>query len=585
MSQAQAEGNTQGFWGIVTAQFLGAFNDNALRWFLIALSLKEISKESRRAQTIALASALFLLPYLIFSMHAGALADRYSKRTVLMWSKAAEAAVMALCLGGLLLGTDFNWILPLLLGALFLLGTQAAYYSPAKFGVLPEILPERRLSWGNGIFEMTGVIAIILGSACGSAFVGIFHDRLYLAPAVFVGVALLGLLATWFVPPLPAADPDSPPMKAVTALIAQGRKLARHRILLLTLIAVVYIWSLGLLFQLNIALYAKQILLLEESKVGNAMAVAAIGVALGNISAGYLSGKTIEMGLVPFASLGLGLTSMALYFTQATVACTYGCVAILGFFAGLFIVPTHALLQEESPVEDKGGIWAATNFFQTLGMLVASGIFVVLENGLSLSPPEIFLVCGIGTLATGAVLMAILPEALGRTMVWLSARLWLPVKVAGQENVPARGPILFVVEGKPRKEGFFLLAGTRRFVQFVLPEAATRGLWARSLARALRFIPLRGEPPGDGISAAAERIAASLGQGGAISIFDGSLRDSAQPPRSGGDPLLPSLRILNDAGGVVVPVEVVPAPSGRGFRVTFGKPRSHIVPSEGSPEP
>jgi MFS family permease len=163
----------RGFWGIVLAQFLGAFNDNGLRWFLIAYSLRDVSPQEQ-GRVITWASFLFLCPYAIFSMHAGSLADRHSKRSVLIASKSAEAAIMALCAVALLFGGGPSFTLPVLLSTLCLLGVQATYYSPAKFGVLPEVLPERLLSWGNGIFEMTGASA---GPSSSASSRGRFGSR------------------------------------------------------------------------------------------------------------------------------------------------------------------------------------------------------------------------------------------------------------------------------------------------------------------------------------------------------------------------------------------------------------------------
>jgi acyl-[acyl-carrier-protein]-phospholipid O-acyltransferase/long-chain-fatty-acid--[acyl-carrier-protein] ligase len=504
------------------AQFLGAFNDNALRTFLIALAVKKLQDRDQVSYVISLAPALFLLPYLFFSMHAGSLADHFSKRTVLMWSKAAEALILAIAVMGFLTQSDFVLVCSFLLAVLFLLGIQATYYSPAKFGVLPEILPERLLSWGNGVFEMTGVLAIIAGCASGPSFVALPEKHYYLAPLVFTLAALLGLLATWFVPRLPPAAPNMPMrINPLSDLLTYGGRLVRHRVLTLTLLAVVYMWSLGLLFQLNIAMYAKEALRLDEANLGLPMAMVAVGIGIGNVAAGYLSGKTIEIGLVPLASVGMALFSAALYFTAGSMPLTFVCIGILGCFAGLFIVPTHALLQEESAVEDKGGIWAATNFLQTVGMLLASGFFALL-CALGLTPPAIFLVCGIGTLVASFFIVLILPEALGRMILWAKGKALFRVQVGGQEHVPAHGPILFVVNGPPALEGFLLLAGTRRFVRFALPPESASTFLLRTFARSLKAIWLPSPSLADLDQKALEEMENALRSGDSVAVFAGA---------------------------------------------------------------
>jgi len=565
LKQEDHREGTRGFWGIVAAQFSGAFNDNALRWFLIAMAMKEIEDRQEVGRVMTMATVLFLTPYLLFSMHAGSLADHFSKRKVLMISKLFEVMIMGLCVVVFLLVETFDIIVIFLLAALFLLGTQATYYSPAKFGILPEILPERLLSWGNGVFEMTGVFAIILGTICGAEFVGFFReDRSFLAPVVFGGMAIFGFFATFFVPRVPAAAPSrSARINSLRALMTYGSKLVRHRVLLLTLLSVVYVWSLGLLFQLSIALYGKENLGLQERHTAYPMGVAAIGVGVGNIAASYLSGKTIEMGLLPVASVGMSLSAVALYFTPGSIAATCACVGLLGLFTGLFVVPTHSMLQEESADEDKGGIWAATNFLQTLGMLVAAGIFELLHGGLGLSPPVMFLLCGVGTLATAVGLMVILPESIGRMLIWPAGR---KVRVVGQDNVPPHGPVIFLINGPPRREGFLLLSGTRRFVRFVLPRSLIRGFVGRSVAQSLKAIAIGNPAEPEQVTLTRARVEGFLRKGDAVCLFAGAgsaLLDGANLPESA------ILQILKASDSPVLPVTLERKGGSRVLNLSF----------------
>lgn len=542
----------RGFWGLVAAQFLGAFNDNALRWFLIALAMREVDSETKEARIMALATFVFLFPYILFSMHAGWLADRFSKRRVLLASKAAEVAVMAVCAVGFLLGEEFSFILVYLLIGLGLLGIQSTYYSPAKFGILPEILPEKLLSWGNGIFEMTGTLAIILGSFAGAELVGLFAGRLYLAPMLFIGVAALGVVATWLLPHIPPAAPKSPArINPLRALVHQGRKLLRHRILRLTLFAVVFIWSLGVLFQLNIAMYAKVNLGFQERHVSLPMVFVAVGIATGTLGAGYLSGRTIEIGIVPLSVVGLAIASASLSLTAGSAWLTFAAVCALGAFAGLSIVPVHALLQEESPKEDTGAVWAATNFLQTLGMLMSAGAFALLKGVLGLSAPTIFLIGGAGTLALAAAFFAFLPEALGRTAAYVRLGLFRRIQIEGQDNVPAHGPVLFLLNGAPRLDFGVLLAGTRRFVRFVIPRSVADGPILACLYRNLKAIRVSHDSSGTSQREALAEVEAALGRGEAVGLFaDGCAEDGcgiAQEPLAG---------LLERISAPVLPVDI-----------------------------
>ena len=488
--------------------------------------MQEVGDERKVAEIMSLATTVFLLPFLLFSMHAGSLADHFSKRPVLMVSKAAETGVMLFCMMGLLVTEDFSFILVYLLVGLFLMGTQSTYYSPAKFGILPEILPEKLLSWGNGIFEMSGMIAIILGSVMGAECVGLFAGRLYLAPVLFAGVAALGLLATWFVPPVPAAAPSEPiKINPLEPVVEHASRLFRNRILFVTLLSVVFIWSLGVLFQLTIALYAKETLLLPERHAALPMGVIAVGVGIGTVLAGFLSGKTIEVGLVPMASLGIAFSSLVLYFTGHSIALTFGAVAFLGICAGLFIVPTHALLQKDSPTDKNGGIWAATNLLQTIGMLFAAQTFVFLRGVLRLSPPEIFLTCAGGIFVLACLLAAFMPETVGRMLGWLKITAGPRVNLEGQDHIPPQGPILFIVRGASPRNFHVLLAGTRRFVRFVLPHEELTGFCARLIARTLRAIPIEGGPG----STTSTEILKALEKGEAVAVFTPDGREDTDP--------------------------------------------------------
>jgi len=478
----------RGFWGLAAAQFLGAFNDNALRWFLIALAMREVSSKEEAAGVMSAATTVFLLPFILFSMHAGSLADHFSKRRVLMLSKAAEVFVMLFCMVGLLIGQDFDFILPYLLVGLFLMGAQSTYYSPAKFGVLPEILPEERLSWGNGIFEMTGMLAIISGSIFGAECVGMFTSKLFFAPLCFAVAAALGFVATCFVPPVPPAAPHEPVRINPLPLLKDHIRVLRNKILLATLLSVVAIWSLGVLFQLNVALYAKENLGFAERHTALPMGTVAVGVAVGTVLAGHLSGRTIEMGLVPLGATGIAAASVLLYFTSHSLVLTFLAVTLLGIFAGFFIVPNHAFLQEESPLERKGSVWAATNFLQTCGMLVAAEIFGFFHGVLKLSAPEVFLVSGVGIFLLACCLFIVLPESLARTVVWFFLLLRGGVRVVGQEHIPVHGPLVFLIRGAHKHNFFSVLAGTRRFIRFVLPSSFLRDPFVAFCARNLKAL-------------------------------------------------------------------------------------------------
>src|SRR5215467_6784442 len=178
------------FYSFLLAQFLGAANDNAFKVTLVLLILATVSAETTQVFYSSLATAFFPIPFLLFSPIAGYLADRYAKHRVLFWTKVPEIAAMGLATVGFASGH-----LPLLLLALFLMATHSAFFSPAKYGIFPEIFANEDLSLANGILELTTNLAILAGSIAGVYVYGAFKSHLASAGITYVGVAVLGTAA------------------------------------------------------------------------------------------------------------------------------------------------------------------------------------------------------------------------------------------------------------------------------------------------------------------------------------------------------------------------------------------------------
>src|SRR5215469_12973411 len=137
-----------GFWSLIATQFQGAFNENALKYLVIYLIFAIVKDSGQRDHLVFVVGALFAAPFILFSLIGGYLADRFSKRSVTIWTKVFEVGIMVLAVVSLI-GPNF----PLALAAIFLACTQGAIFGPSKYGLLPELLPPEKLSWGNGVLE------------------------------------------------------------------------------------------------------------------------------------------------------------------------------------------------------------------------------------------------------------------------------------------------------------------------------------------------------------------------------------------------------------------------------------------------
>src|SRR5688572_1612004 len=284
---------TRGRGGIaplLAAQFLGAFNDNAFRAMVSLAALKHVT--SSTSLLVAAAGAVFVLPYLLFSTYAGWLADRFSKRSVIVAAKAAEIGVAAAAAAALLTEDP-----RLMLGVLFLLGTQAAFFSPARQGIIPELVDERDLSRVNGLMEMTTFGAILAGVSAGGLMYATFGGGSLVCGLALVAVAVIGTAAATRVPRVPAMKATRPWRWNVAAEVRDDiRSLRGRRPLALAVAGVAWFWFLGMAFQLNVLVYARAVLGLDDRGVTLLNACVSIGIGLGAFLAGRVSGDRVELG-------------------------------------------------------------------------------------------------------------------------------------------------------------------------------------------------------------------------------------------------------------------------------------------------
>ncbi len=488
MSQTQPPGHsTKGFWALILTQFQGAFSDNVVKNLVIFIALFGTSltavEKNHFGESIG---ALFALPFILFSMAGGFLADRFSKRSVMLGVKGFELLIMALFLAGLW-RMDKN----LLLACVFLMGTHSALFGPSKYGSLPELLPERRLSWGNGLLELGTFMAIILGTVAAALLAHRFRGEPWICGLLLIALALFGLLTCCAITQVPAANPRKKFSGNFPAEVwRQLRAMRGDRPLWLAMIGNTYFNFLGALLLLNLFFYGADVLHLNEAQVGLLNVALALGIGLGSVSAGYLSGGKIEYGLVPLGAFGLSVFSALLAWPGAGVGISYVLLALLGFFGGFFIVPLAALLQHRPSPENRGEVQATANLLAFVGVFLASGAHWLLAQQCQLSPRHIFLVGGVMTLAGAAYVLFLLPDALLRFGLWLVTRTLYRIRVDGRDHIPAKGGALFVCNHVSWMDALLLLASTDRKVRFLMFKDIYERRWIRWAARIMGVIPV-----------------------------------------------------------------------------------------------
>ncbi|HEX4565913.1 MAG TPA: MFS transporter, partial [Vicinamibacterales bacterium] len=243
----------RGLQPFLWTQFLGAFNDNLFK-IVVSMLAVHAATDAEAGGRLSLVGVIFILPFLLFSGYAGELADLYSKRSVLVVTKSLE--IVAAALGILVF---FGGHLNVAYVILFLFALQATFFSPAKYGILPEILPDSDLSRANGVLEMSTFFAIVAGTALGSYMFDTLHDRLWIIGTIVIAVAAAGTALSFRIPRVPAAAAERRVSLNPWREIGLGIKTLRgSRVLWLTAIGISYFWFLGALLQLVMVLFGSK---------------------------------------------------------------------------------------------------------------------------------------------------------------------------------------------------------------------------------------------------------------------------------------------------------------------------------------
>lgn len=397
-SDSSHPGWRRGFWSLMATQFQTAFSDNALKNLIILLVLGSAIPQEERNTHVALAGALFAAPFILFSMLGGWLADRFSKQRVMTAVKLAEVGIMLFAAAALAWGHA-----SLELVAIFLMGCHSAIFAPSKYGILPELLPHDRLSWGNGILELLTFLGIIFGIAASGLLAETFAGVQGYSGLLLALLALFGWWLSRDITPVPAANPTcAPRINPVTDLWARLMAMKQDRDLWRANWGNAGFFFVAALVQMNLMIYAQDVLRLSKSHNAYLNLALALGIGFGSVAAGYASRGRIEYRLVPLGAVGLALCSIPMGMAEVGFTTFVLCLVGLGFAAGLFIVPIAAVLQHRPAPEDKGAVQGAANVLSFIGILAASGVQWISFQTLHLSPGQVFWVCGACALLTGS---------------------------------------------------------------------------------------------------------------------------------------------------------------------------------------
>ena len=501
MSYPNEKQQRRSLLGLMITQFFGAFNDNAWKVMVFTLATRPllnqvseggVSFESSSQLLATYSFLIFLIPMMLFSLPAGSIADQTSKRRVIIFTKVLEVLLMGACALSLYFAPTHLLTPFILLG---MMGAQSALFGPAKYGIIPELLPKEKLSSGNGILEMWTMIAIIVGTGVGPILLGFDKGGLlpsltWLGPLALTALSAIGLIGSFLIHKVPAAQENK--QKISASLKSAWRTIKGDRTLFFGIFGAALYWLMTTLLGQNILVYAKTLVLgLEKGEMmqGIPLASYGIGIAMGALFSGKMSGNRIEYGLIPLGSIGFAITSLILGIIQPAMAGTVALLLVMGMSSGLLIVPLHAIVQFRAPDKERGSIIALGNFFDIVGMVIGSSVAGVMAfAGFGLK--TMLMVSAIGVLIATIYCIRNLPKFLVRLLVIILTRTVYKIRKIGFENLPKEGAVLLVSNHISIIDALFVIASIDRPVRFIVNDFYYNKWCIHPLAKLMDAIPV-----------------------------------------------------------------------------------------------
>lgn len=525
---------TRRFLPFFLTQFCGALNDNlyknALLVILVSGALAGAGSDANVLVNIA--AALFVLPFFLFSAIAGQLADKYEKSFYIRCVKIAEILIMLI--GALALWLHQLW---LLFTVLFAMGVHSTFFGPVKYALIPQHLRADELVGGNAQVEMGTFVAILVGTIAGSLLGGLAQPVLPVSMAI-VGVALLGWLCSQ---QIPLAEPSAPdlridwnPLRETWALV---KMTSEKRTVLLSVLGISWFWLIGAGYLTQVPNFATTVLRGGPSLIALLLCAFTIGIAAGSLLCERMSGHKVEIGLVPFGSIGLSLFGIDLFFAAQTYSGEVGVGALaffgqrgairvlcdlmlIGVFGGFYIVPLYAVVQARSAPAQRARVIACNNILNALFMVISSLIGILFLGAAGGSIAGLYLLFALMNIAVALFIYQQVPEFTMRFLIWLLSHTLYRVRHQGLDCIPDRGAALITCNHVSYVDALLLAGAVRRPIRFIMYRPIYEIPLLNFIFRVGKAIPIcsRSESEAN-YHTAMDAIAAGLAQGDLLAIF------------------------------------------------------------------
>lgn len=553
---------TRRFLPFFSTQFAGAFNDNLFKNAVVVFIVFRAAENADLLVNVI--AALFILPFFLFSATAGQIAEKLEKSRVIRWVKTAEIGIM------LLGAVAFHFgHVPTLIFCIFLMGCHSTFFGPVKYSILPQVLTKGELVGGNGLIESGTFLAILLGTIAGGVAIAMDAGP-HIAGAASILVAVLGWIAARFVPTSPATAPNLKLNWNVWGeTVATVRLAMRVRAVWLSILGISWFWALGAAYLTQLPNFTRVNLGGTEQVFTVLMATFSIGIGIGSGLCEKLSGRQVEIGLVPFGSLGLCVFGIDLLFgasdtwngplrgagaflADPSSWRVMADLALIGIFGGFYCVPLYALVQSRTDPEICSRVIAANNIVNAVFMVGSAAFAVVMLQLVGLTIPQFFLVMALLNIVAALYIYSLVPEFLMRFLIWLLISTIYRVRASGLEHIPEEGPAVVVCNHVSYVDALVIGGTCRRPIRFVMDHQIFKIPVLNFVFKTAGAIPIAPQREHPAIyDAAFRRVAQYLKDGEVVGIFpEGKLTRDGEM-----NPFRPGItRILAETPVMVVPM-------------------------------
>lgn len=549
------------FFPFFLTQFFGAFNDNVFKNALVIMIAYKATANSD--MLVNLAAGLFILPFFLFSAIAGQIADKFEKSRLIRIVKFIEIIIMLIAAFGFYIDN-----INLLIFVLFLMGSQSSLFGPVKYGYLPQHLEREELIGGNALIESSTFLSILIGTILGGILIAM--DSITPITVAILCIAVAGYLSASFIPKTPASSPDIKlNFNIFTETYRNISFLPQNRVVFLSILAISWFWFYGSVYLMQIPNFGSKVLGGDNYVITLLLSMFSVGIGLGSLLCEKLSGKRVEIGLVPIGAIGLAvfgydiavaaenwiasteLQSISQFWSSKGSGRILADLCFIGVFGGLYIVPLYALVQERADQSHLSRVIAGNNIINALFMVLAAVMAMVILVAMKWTIPQLFKVTVLLNIIVALYIFTVVPEFLMRLIVWFLVSIFYRIRAKGLENIPHDGAAVLACNHVSFIDPLILGGYIRRPVRFIMYYKIYNIPVLKWLFKAAKAIPIAGykEDP-EMYEKAFIEVKKALDEGDLVGIFpEGGLTSDGtiQPFKNGIE------KIISET-----PVDVIP---------------------------